>query len=110
MPRSSTGMRPLHIPLTQIQPAHAAARRNQAEGMVDGLGDPEPLFGQGEPLRERPAFGVAVAQIGPGGCGDDAIGAKAVRAQLTLERSPHSIPDSRQPVHSLRYRHRPDPG
>ena len=66
-------MRPLDVPLTQIQHAHAAARLNQAEGMGDAFGDPESLFGQGEPLRERPAFGVAVAQIDPGGCGDDAI-------------------------------------
>ena len=85
MPRSSTGSARCDIPLTQIYPAHAAARRNQAEGMVDGFGDPQPFFGQGEPLRERPAFGVAAAQTGPGGCGNDAIGAKAGRAQLTLE-------------------------
>ena len=35
--------------------------------MIDGLGDPEPFFGHGEPLRERTAFGVAEAQPGPGG-------------------------------------------
>ena len=33
--------------------------------MVDAFGDPESLFGQGEPLLERPTFGVTVAQVGP---------------------------------------------
>ena len=53
--------------------------------MIDGLGDPEPFFGQGEPLRERTAFGVAEAQPGPGGRRDNAICAKAFREQITLE-------------------------
>ena len=54
--------------------------------MIDGLGDPEPFFGHGEPLRERTAFGVAVAQPGPGGRRDAAICAKAFIEQLSLER------------------------
>jgi hypothetical protein len=54
--------------------------------MRDAFGNPQCLFSQGEPLRERPAFGVAVAQVGPGGCGDNAIApAKTGITQLTLE-------------------------
>ena len=47
MPCSSIWRRPLDIPLTQIQHAHAVARLNQAEGMRDAFGDPQSLFGQG---------------------------------------------------------------
>ncbi len=76
---------PVHVPLAQIQKAHPTARVNQAEGMIDGLGDPEPVFGHGEPLRERTAFGVAEAQPGPGDYRDAAICAKALIEQLPLE-------------------------
>ena len=57
---------PLHVPLAQIHHTDPMARLNHREGMIDDLGDPEPVFGHGEPLRERTAFGVAVAQPGPG--------------------------------------------
>src|SRR5262249_11984625 len=40
---------------------------------------------QGEPLCECTTFGVAEAQPGPGVCRDAAIGAKALREQLSLE-------------------------
>jgi len=53
------------------------ARLNLAEGIMDGLGNPKPFFREGEPLCERPAFGMAVAQPGPGAYRDNAIGAKA---------------------------------
>jgi hypothetical protein len=53
--------------------------------MIDGLGDPQPFCGQGEPLRERPTFGVAVAQPGPGGCRHGARCVKAFIEQISLE-------------------------
>ena len=59
--------------------------------MIDGLGDPEPFFGYGEPLRERTAFGVAVAQPGPRHCCDAAIDAKAFIEQIPLEEC-HILP------------------
>src|SRR2546425_12934277 len=66
------------------------ARLNQAEGIVDGLGDPQPFCRHGEPLCERTAFGVAEAQPGPGARCDAAICAKAFIEQLPLEK--HHIP------------------
>ena len=77
---------PVHVPLAQIHQTDPMARLNQAEGMIDGLGDPEPVFGHGEPLRERTEFGVAVAQPGPGSYRDAAICAKAFIEQISLER------------------------
>jgi hypothetical protein len=61
------------------------ARVHQAEGLIDGLGDPEPVFGHGEPLREGSEFSVAEAQPGPGGDRDATIGAKAIIAQRSPE-------------------------
>ena len=56
------------------------ARVAQPEGMIDGFDDPQPFCGDGEPLGERPAFGVAAAQQGP------RQGARAISGQITLER------------------------
>src|SRR5262249_31656835 len=42
-------------------------------------------FGHGEPLRERTAFGMAVAQPEPGSYRDNDIGAKAFIEQISLE-------------------------
>ena len=53
--------------------------------MIDGLGDPKPVCGQGEPLCECTTFGVAEAQPSPGVCRDAAFGAKAFREQVSLE-------------------------
>jgi hypothetical protein len=61
----------LQLPLAQRHHTGPPARQNQAEGIMDGLGDPEPFLGHGEPLREHTAFGVAEAQESPGGCRDD---------------------------------------
>ena len=35
---------PLHVPLAQMHDTDPIARLNQAEGIIDGLGDPEPFF------------------------------------------------------------------
>ena len=79
--------------------------------MVDGLGDSEPFFGQGEPLRERPAFGVAVAQPGPGGCGDDAIVRQSGSERSSPWRRRHIPFQTRDGLCIVaRYRNRPDPG
>ena len=78
--------------------------------MIDGLGDPEPFFGHGEPLRERTAFGVAEAQPGPGGRRDDAICAKAFMEQIPLEGRHIPLQTLDGPRDSLPCRNRPDPG
>ena len=75
----------MHVPLAPIQHTYSIVHYNQAEGMIAGLGNPEPFFGHGEPLRERTTFGVAEAQPGPRDCRDAAIGAKAFGEQLSLE-------------------------
>src|SRR5262249_11680141 len=69
----------------QIHHTEAIAYLNQSEGMIDGLGDPESVCGQGKPLCECTTFGVAEAQPSQGVCRDAAISAKAFSEQLSLE-------------------------
>src|SRR6266851_2204626 len=76
---------PLHLPLALMHSTDPLARHNQAEGIIDGLGDPEPFFGHGAPLRERTTFSMAEAQAGPGDDRDAARCAKAFIAQISLE-------------------------
>ena len=76
----------MHVPLAPIQHTYPIVHYNQAEGMIAGLGNPEPFFGHGEPLRERTTFGVAEAQPGPrDGRDKNAICAKAFIEQIALE-------------------------
>ena len=77
---------PLHVSLALIHHTDPIAYLNQAEGTIDGLGDPQPFFGYGEPLGERPKLGVAGAQPAPGACRDDVQGAKAFIEQVSPER------------------------
>lgn len=44
---------PLEVPLAELEHADTAIRLHQAEGVLDGLGHLQPLFGHGHPLRER---------------------------------------------------------
>ena len=74
-----------HVPLPQIHHTDPLARLNLAEGIMDGLGDLEPVFGHGAPRRERAQLGVAPTQPGSGGRRDAAIGAKACSEQIPLE-------------------------
>ena len=78
--------------------------------MIDGLGDPEPFFGQGEPLRERAPFGMAAAQPGPGGCREAVVCAKALIAQLALEHRHIPLQTRDGPRDSLPRRNSPSPG
>ena len=75
----------LHVSLAQIHHADPIARLNHGEGIIDGLGEPEPFFGQGESLRERTELRETIAQPGPGGRCDAAIATKALIEQLPVE-------------------------
>ena len=100
---------PLHVPLAKRHRTDPLTYLHQAEGIINGLSDPEPFFGDRQPRCERPQFGVAAAQLGPGR-GRKVIGAKAFSEPLPLERRhiPLQMLDGPSIVSS--YRNRSDPG
>ena len=77
---------------------------------MDGLGDPESVFSDGERLREGAAFGVAVSSARLGRSPRRYQLCQSVHSAGLPGASPHSAPDSPRPVDSLPRRNRPDPG